>query len=136
MSPDTPVENRPTENQRPEQPGLYLGLFHGRHDRRSQMSDWGFAGPVLGPLRYYHTTYLHDIKIGFKSLSDAHRMVGSPDTDVCLTVVDDMISFDDAYYGDWSVFYVQPDECKLPDDTFRHKPRQNELHGHRSKADG
>ncbi len=136
MSADTPDDTLPTEIQRPEQPGLYLGLFHGRHDRRASMSDWGFAGPVLGPLRYFHTTYLHDIKIGFVRLGDACRMLGSTDTEVCLEVVDDMISLDGAYYGDWSVFYVQPDKCKLPDDTFRHKPRQNDMHGHRSRADG
>jgi hypothetical protein len=136
MSPDTSVNKPATDIQRPEQPGLYLGLFHGRHDRRTPMSDWGFAGPVLGPLRYCHTTYLQDIKIGFVNLSDARRMLGSLDTDVCLTVVDDMISLDGAYYGDWSVFYVQPDNCKLPDDTFRHKPRQNDMHCYRSRSDG
>ena len=35
--------------QRPDKPGLYLALFHGRDDRNAQMEDWGFNGPLLGP---------------------------------------------------------------------------------------
>ena len=62
------------------------------------MNDWGFAGPVLGPLRCYHTTYLHDLKIGFKKLSDARRSVGSLDTGVCLSLAADMIFCVDTYH--------------------------------------
>jgi hypothetical protein len=136
MTPDQQGEKRLTENERPEKPGMYLGLFHGRKERREQMEDWGFVGPLLGPLRYCHTTYLHDIKICFENVEDARRCLGSDDVHVFLTVVDDMIDFGNAFFGDWSVFYVTPDECKRPDDTFRVKPRQNQLHGHRSYADG
>lgn len=123
-------------DERPDKPGLYLALFHGRDDRREEMQKFGFAGPLLGPLRYCHTTYLYDIKIEFETVEDARLCCGSADKNVILSVVDDMIHFENAYYGDWSVFTVDEDECRRPDDTFRNKPRHNRMHGHRSHADG
>ncbi len=122
-------------DERPDKPGMYLALFHGRDDRREQMEQFGFAGPLLGPLRYCHTTYLYDIKIEFETVEDARLCCGSDEEDVILSVVDDMIHFENAYYGDWSVFTVDQDECRRPDDTFRNKPRHNRMQGHRSHED-
>src|SRR5471032_1896299 len=45
--------------------GLYLGLFHGRDALDADMDDWGFAGPVIGPLEYAHTTYASEVKLCF-----------------------------------------------------------------------
>ena len=122
--------------ERPDKPGMYLALFHGRDGRREQMHQFGFAGPLLGPLLYCHTTYLSDIKILFEEAEDAQLCCGSEEKDVILSVVDDMIHFENAYYGDWSVFTVAEDECQRPRDTFRNKPRNNLMFGYRSHADG
>ena len=122
--------------QRPDKPGMYLALFHGREGRREAMHEFGFAGPLLGPLQYCHTTYLSDIKILFEDAEDAELCCGSDEKDVILRVVDDMIYFENAYYGDWSVFTVDEDECERPKDTFRNKPRNNLMFGYRSHADG
>jgi hypothetical protein len=115
---------------------MYLALFHGRNDRREQMDQFGFAGPLLGPLRYCHTTYLFDIKIHFEASEDARLCCGSDQRDVILRVVDDMIHFENAYYGDWSVFTVDLNECERPQDSFRNKPRNNLMSSHRSHEDG
>jgi hypothetical protein len=122
--------------ERPDRPGMYLALFHGRKGRREQMNEFGFAGPLLGPLRYCHTTYLSDIKIMFETPEDARLCCGSDERDVILSVIDDMIQFENAYYGDWSVFTMDTDECQRPNDTFRDKPRSNLMFGHRSHEDG
>ena len=122
--------------ERPDKPGMYLALFHGRESKREVMHQFGFAGPLLGPLHYCHTTYLSDIKILFEDAEDAQLCCGSDEKDVILTVVDDMICFENAYYGDWSVFTVDEDECERPKDTFRKKPRINLMYGYRSHADG
>lgn len=136
----TTVENVPRKRfesgQRPDKPGMYLALFHGRQDRKEQMHDFGFAGPLLGPLQYCHTTYLCDIKIKFEAAEDARICCGADEQNVILSVVDDMIHFENAYYGDWSVFTVDKDECERPQDTFRNKPRNNRMFGHRSHEDG
>lgn len=55
---------------------------------------------------------------------------------VDLEVVEDMIHFEGAYYGDWTVFFVAPEECRRPDDAFRNKPRVNayQWHNHLNAA--
>ena len=121
--------------QRPDKPGLYLALFHGRHDRNAQMEDWGFNGPLLGPLAFCHTTYLADIKIEFEDAEDAWHCCQENSRSVMLTVVDDMVHFEGAYYGDWTVFTVAPEACALPADTFRKQERWNRMHGRHQRAD-
>lgn len=137
MTSDTNTPRKRFESgERPDKPGMYLALFHGRDGRKEQMHQFGFAGPLLGPLQYCHTTYLSDIKILFEEAEDAQLCCGSDAKDVILRVVDDMIYFENAYYGDWSVFTVDEAECERPKDTFRNKPRNNLMFGYRSHADG
>ena len=111
--------------QRPSEPGMYLGLFHGRNSPKESMDDWGFAGPVLGPLRYCHTTYMAHLRLHFVSGEDAMSCCHASSLAVELAVVQDLIEFEGAFYGDWTLFFVAPEECKRPDDGFRHKPRSN-----------
>ena len=135
MTSDTNTPRKRFESgERPDKPGMYLALFHGRDGRKEQMHQFGFAGPLLGPLQYCHTTYLSDIKILFEDAEDAQLCCGSDEQDVILRVVDDMIHFENAYYGDWSVFTVNEDECERPKDTFRSKTRLNRLAGRWSQA--
>ena len=116
--------------ERPAQPGLYLGLFHGRASTREEMDGWGFAGPVLGPLRYCHTTYMAYVELCFMDGQDARICCKSDHLEVSLRVFEDMILFEDSYYGDWTLFYVAPEECRRPDDAFRSKPRLNKYLWH------
>lgn len=51
-------------------PGLYLALFHGRDNVDDQPEDWGFNGPMIGPIEYAHTTYGGEIKIKFETHED------------------------------------------------------------------
>ena len=34
---------------------MYLRLYHGRTDPNQQMDDWGFGGPIIGPLSCSNT---------------------------------------------------------------------------------
>lgn len=102
----------------PTQPGLYLGLFHGRLDPADAMDDWGFNGPLIGPLSFVHTTYTNHIKLGFENDCDAKRYF-PVQANYMLTVSDDMVLFDNKFYGDWTVFYVDEGDCALPLDTSR-----------------
>ncbi|MFP6557801.1 hypothetical protein WJ542_05620 [Paraburkholderia sp. B3] len=98
-------------------PGLYLALFHGRNDPDTGMDDWGFDGPVIGPLEYVHTTYASDVTLRFVDGQTAARYF--PDTgfitnlatgvrtcctDAALAIAHDLIVFDGRYFDDWSVF--------------------------------
>jgi hypothetical protein len=69
-----------------------LELFHGRKEPTEQLENWGFRGPVF-LVDYVHVTYLTDIKLG----------VPEPAGDGDLRYVDDVVYYDGAYYGDWSV---------------------------------
>lgn len=125
MSAASPTPKRALYGERPAQPGLYLGLFHGRNGRQDDMDDWGFAGPALGPLTYCHTTYMAHIHLCFERATDARICCNSEHREVDVGVVDDMIFFEGAYYGDWTLFLVAPADCRRPDDAFRNKPRAN-----------
>ena len=70
------------------------------------MDDWGFAGPVLGPLNYCHTTYMAYVHLKIVNGQDARICCNSDHLDVDLEVVEDMIQFEGAYYGDWTVLFV------------------------------
>lgn len=89
-----PIYNSPEAHALPT--GMYLGFFHGRDTKEADMADWGFDGPVLGPLEFVHTTYAADIKVCRKGQSDA---------DITLTVDDGVIEFEGKFYGDWTVYY-------------------------------
>ncbi len=73
---------------------LYIRLFHGRKDPNQDMNEWGSDGPVFGPYDYVHTTYANFIRMG------------KPDgnCDQLQVIEEDMLYYDNVYYGDWSVF--------------------------------
>lgn len=87
-------------------PGMYLQLYHGyaSHDDREAADDWGANGPVIGPLKYVHTTYAYDVKILFISKSDVKAPFKTTDEE--LIIDDDCLKFMGYYFGDWSVFTV------------------------------
>lgn len=117
----------PIYGDAPAKPGMYLGLLHGRDHPNAQMDGWGFNGPLIGPLRWYHTTYLHDIKIEFESDVDAALYFDHAYASAELGTHGDLLILDDKYYGDWTVFYVPLEDCKRPVDTFRRTERLDRL---------
>lgn len=109
-------------------PGLYLGLFHGRKPGE-ELDDWGSQGPVIGPLKFVHTTYGFHIKLEFEKLVGHHKYfpdTGSvwidgrmqtwtcgPEAELFVIGVNaetdadqisDCVEYGGIYYGDWTVF--------------------------------
>ena len=117
----------PVYGIRPQKPGMYLGLFHGRKKPDQAMSGWGFDGPALGPLIYFHTSYACSVNLQFTCPSDAHLLTGNNDTFLELQMDGDLLCFDGKLYGDWTVYMVTPEECFRPPDTFRQNTRPNDL---------
>lgn len=70
-----------------------LELFHGRSSPDQHLENWGTQGPVF-LVDYVHVTYLCDIKLG----------IPGPAGDGDLHFVEDLVFYNGAYYGDWSVF--------------------------------
>ena len=69
-------EKLPSYGEKPPRPGMYLGLLHGRDHPQQQMNDWGFNGPMIGPLKWFHTTYTCTVRIAFESAADGQRYFG------------------------------------------------------------
>lgn len=100
-----PLYNSKEAKQLPS--GLYLGLFHGRDNPEDDMEDWGFQGPVVGPLKAMHTTYGSTCRIKFVDVVAAKKFF--PDFDyrdewVVLEGTDELLEYEGKYYGDWTVF--------------------------------
>lgn len=47
--------------------GLYLHPFHGRRNPNAKLGDWGFAGPVIGPVGSFHVTYQGHLRVWFEN---------------------------------------------------------------------
>lgn len=79
---------------------MYLRLFHGRTDPNQEMDDWGFAGPVFGPLSCYVHTYCCTFRI--------HAEAGNEE--LWLDMHDSMIHWDGCFYGDLTIFVAGANE--------------------------
>ena len=113
----------PIYGSRPTRPGMYLGLLHGRDKPREAMNDWGFNGPLIGPLEWVHTTYTCTICISFQLARDALRYFGTDSKEQFLELHGDLLTFGGKFYGDWTVCVVESDGCGPAVDTFRKNPR-------------
>lgn len=130
--PEASNDALPKYGSKPKKPGLYLGLFHGRNLPTEVMSDWGFHGPLIGPLKWCHTTYARDIKLEFESVEDASGYFGAASSQLDLEMDGDLLKFGGKYFGDWTVYYVSPQDCERPTDSFRKTTRVNEQLAHRT----
>lgn len=116
----------PEYGTKPEKAGVYLALFHGRLQSNEQMDDWGFNGPLIGPLEWVHTTYSLHIRLMFINHDDEKlyfQKPAHPDANDII-IADDVIPYAGKYYGDWTVFFVGENEIRKPLDTFRNEPRR------------
>jgi hypothetical protein len=76
---------------------VYLELFHGRKSVQEQLEDWGEQGPIVGPLKFVHTTYATHLKLQTSNGVEGDLRVVGPE-------LPDLLYYDGAFYGDWSVF--------------------------------
>jgi hypothetical protein len=91
--------------------GIYIGLFHGRSTEDEELEDWGFNGPVIGPLKFWQTTYQHDIRGEFDEkfkefINKTYKQLGlCTDKAVSLEFRNNLVFIGEEFYGDYSVFY-------------------------------
>lgn len=70
---------------------LYVRLFHGRENAHDEMSDWGFQGPVIGPVGVSWT--YSNIKLNAPGFDDFEF----------LPEEEGLISYGGKFYGDFEV---------------------------------
>jgi hypothetical protein len=79
---------------------MYLRLYHGRKNPDEVMEDWGFTGPVFGPLSGYVQTYRCTLRL----------IAVLDDEEIWLNTCEDRIVWDGSYHGDLEVVVTGPDE--------------------------
>ena len=84
---------------KPAKSGMYLTMTHGRNHPAEQLHTWGFRGPWIGPLEYFHVTYCSTVNIG---VIHEGQSLNLHDT---MQIVDDLLEFQGKYYGDWATEY-------------------------------
>jgi hypothetical protein len=113
-----PIHNETAWETLPK--GLYISFFHGRDTVDEDMDDWGYDGPTVGPLRWWHTTYTFNMRGEFVNKEDAvfYTDAGVMEKIKCynstvehynecfeFVTKEDMALIGGKYYGDWSVYY-------------------------------
>ena len=94
---------RHTHDLKQTEPGMYLKLLHGRDMADEEMDDWGPDGPWIGPLNYFHCTYLSDIGIGFAGGEELVSQSYNIEIPSPIYLYQEMIYYDGMYYGSWEL---------------------------------
>ncbi len=105
------VLKRHTHNFMPTIPGMYLKLLHGRVSVDEELDDWGPDGPWIGPLNWFHCTYLSDIGIGFVGGEELTSLSYSIEVPSPIYLCQEMIYHDGMYYGDWELQNIQSQQA-------------------------
>ena len=92
-----------TDNEKPQKPGMYLKLLHGRRSVDEEMDDWGADGPWIGPLKWFHCTYLSSVGIGFENGGELSSMCSGSQVPSPMFLVEGLLYFAGMYYGDWEL---------------------------------
>lgn len=92
---------RHAHDHKPDTPGIYLKLLHGRAPLDAEMDDWGEDGPWIGPMEWIHFTYQSSFSIGFVSGEEYWSGASESLPPTALYCHQDCIYFDGVYYGDW-----------------------------------
>lgn len=92
----------------PSLSGTYLKLLHGRSTLDEAMDDWGPDGPWIGPLEWFHCTYMTSISLGFTDGETVECLIQNETPVAPIYFASDMIYFNGMYYGDWEIQHVTP----------------------------
>ena len=94
---------RHTLDVKPKESGLYLKLLLGRAVANEEIDDGGLNGPWIGPLKWFHCTYLADIGLGFANGEVLDAQGYNIDIPSPIYLYQDMIYYDGIYYGGWEL---------------------------------
>jgi hypothetical protein len=100
---DFALLKRYTSDGPPKKPGTYLKLLHGRTPFDQELDDWGCDGPWIGPLKWFHCTYLSTFGLGFAEGEEYLSTFSSTKIPGPIYFFKEMIYYDGIYYGDWEI---------------------------------
>ena len=97
---------RHTHKNVPKKSGMYLKLSHGRATPDEHLSDWGRDGPFLGPLSWFYSTYLTDMRMAFNDSEEIIDLSTRSTFPFPIYFVDGQLYCDGIYYGDWEIKHI------------------------------
>jgi len=100
---DFELLRRYTSLSPPQEPGLYLKLLHGRCPSDEEVEDWGEEGPWIGPLNWFHCSYLSTFGLGFAGGEEYCAPPDKSSLPAPMYFAEDMIYYENMFYGDWEV---------------------------------
>ena len=92
-----------TYDTKPTISGMYLKLLHGRAKADAELDDWGDDGPWIGPLIWFHCTYLTNIGIGFVGGDELNSQYYNIEIPTPMYLYQEMLYYDGMYYGIWEL---------------------------------
>lgn len=95
-----------THKKVPKKSGMYLKLSHGRSAIDEYLSDWGVDGPYVGPLAWFHSTYITDMRMVFTDSDEIIDLCSSSEIPLPIYIDKDKLYYDGIYYGDWEIQQV------------------------------
>lgn len=95
-----------THKNVPKKSGMYLKLSHGRSTPDECLSEWGRDGPFLGPLSWFYSTYLTDIRMAFNDSEEIIDLSTRSTFPSPIYFVDGQLYYDGIYYGDWEIKHI------------------------------
>lgn len=87
----------------PRKSGMYLKLSHGRSTVDEYLSNWGVDGPYIGPLSWFHGTYLTDMRMALAGSDEIIDLSFSSEIPSPIYFAQDKLYYDGIYYADWEV---------------------------------
>ncbi|QFY43325.1 hypothetical protein F6R98_12450 [Candidatus Methylospira mobilis] len=97
---------RHTLDIKPIESGMYLKLMLGGTVANEEVEDGGLNGPWIGPLNWFHCTYLAVIGLGFANGEELDTQGYNVDIPSPIYLYQEMIYYDGIYYGGWELQYV------------------------------
>lgn len=67
------------------------------------MDDWGPDDPWIGPLKWFHCTYLSSVGLGFEDGSEIGTLMLNESFPPPLFLFEGMLFLNGMYYGDWEL---------------------------------
>lgn len=99
---------RHTHGMLPTRPGMYLKLSHGRRSVDEKINQWGHEGPWIGPLKWFHLTYMSSVSMGFEDGGEISPMVSDGELPSPIFLTKDFLYVSGMYYGDWELVKIGP----------------------------
>lgn len=98
---------------------LYIHLYHGRVHPSEPLEDWGFEGPLVGPITHVHRAYTDVERFAFEQSAMgttnalAFGLSRSDADDAAMEYDGDLVKFEGFWFGDRTIALWSDQEARV-----------------------